>query len=424
MKNPNSRKTSYHPMLLVLFRLKLLDEALLKQIPASTISYWNSIDHTAQFGFAAVEDYMQKHNDIRGVYTSKLVFRFARFVCRLYKGYQSAIDTIQCSRSVLKKAKSELLRQTHYIGQKVSAKFHAKILGLSQSAFHRIKSEVVCAKSKLGRCFRTYTTQLSFKEAALIATAIEENHDHLPKSTIFYQLRNEGQLFCSLTTFYKYSAGLVRSLLVIKPKREPLIARRRFEFIHVDITEIFTEQGKMKVAFVKDNFSRAVLNWAILENGKSVQIRNLFEATFEKYNLKEQTEVVSIVSDQGSENKGELLLWIAQQIIPEVKKLTSGIDIKSNSMSESVHHILKNEFGIKLGIPKDREELNKKLIEFVHHHNHIRLPIVHDGYSCDQILNGALVDKTRFAAQIKEARAKRMESNRSFQCLASAKCQK
>jgi hypothetical protein len=93
-------------------------------------------------------------------------------------------------------------------------------------------------------------------------------------------------------------------------------------------------------------------------------------------------------------------------------------------MSESVHHILKNGFGIKLGIPKDREELHERLIEFEHHHNHIRVPIVHDGYTCNQILHGAVVDKTRFAAQIKEARAKRMESNRSFQCLASVKYQK
>jgi hypothetical protein len=114
----------------------------------------------------------------------------------------------------------------------------------------------------------------------------------------------------------------------------------------------------------------------------------------------------------------------AQQVIPEVKKLTSGIDIKSNSMSESVHHILKNEFGIKLGIPKDRKHLNEKLTEFVHYHNHIRLPIAHDGYSCHQILSGVVVDKKRFVEQAKEAREKRMENNRSFQCLVSMKCQK
>jgi hypothetical protein len=162
MQSSQSRKNSYHPMLLALFRLKLLDEIILKQIPAFTISYWNSIDYTAQFGFGAVEDYIQKHEDIRGVYTSKLIFRFTRFVCRLYKGYQSAMDTIQCSRFVLKKAKTERVRQTAYIVQNITTKFHAKILGLSLSSFHRIKSEVVCARSKLGRCFRVYTTQLSF----------------------------------------------------------------------------------------------------------------------------------------------------------------------------------------------------------------------------------------------------------------------
>jgi hypothetical protein len=327
-------------MLVVLFRLKILDECVLKQIPASTIHYWRSFDHTTQFGFEAVADYMHKHEEIKEVYTSKLIFKFTRFVCGLAKGYQSALNITNCSKSVLKKAKAELVRQTAYIGQKVNCKLHAKLLGLSLSSFHRIKSEVVCAKSKLGRCFLRYTTQLSFQEAQLIATVMERNDEHLPKSTLFFQLRNEGRLFCSLTTFYKYSAGLVRSLLVIKPKREPLLAKRRFEFIHVDITEIFTEQGKLKVAFIKDNFSRAILNWAILENGMSIQIKNLFEATFEKYNLKELTEIVTILSDQGSENKGELLFWIAQQVIPEVKKLTSGIDVKSNSMSESVHHLL------------------------------------------------------------------------------------
>jgi hypothetical protein len=99
-----------------------------------------------------------------------------------------------------------------------------------------------------------------------------------------------------------------------------------------------------------------------------------------------------------------LLAQSAQQVIPEVKKLTSGIDIKSNSMSESVHHILKNEFGIKLGIPKNREQLNEKLTEFVDYHNYVRLPIVHDGYSCHQILSGVVVDKKRFVEQAKEAR--------------------
>jgi hypothetical protein len=40
-------------------------------------------------------------------------------------------------------------------------------------------------------------------------------------------------------------------------------------------------------------------------------------------------------------------------------------------MSESVHHLLENEFGWKLGIPKEIKELIEKLIEFVYYHNHI-----------------------------------------------------
>jgi hypothetical protein len=105
MQSAQSRKTSYHPILMVLFGLNILNLTILSQVPESTIKYWHSIDHTTQFGFDAVEAYMQKHEVIKGVYMSKIVFRFTRFVCSLYKGYQSAIDAINCSKSVLKKAK-------------------------------------------------------------------------------------------------------------------------------------------------------------------------------------------------------------------------------------------------------------------------------------------------------------------------------
>jgi hypothetical protein len=48
----------------------------------------------------------------------------------------------------------------------------------------------------------------------------------------------------------------------------------------------------------------------------------------------------------------------------------------------------------------------------------------HVGYTCWEVLHGAIPDKKRFAAKMHEARAIRMEENRSFKCIAKIGCEK
>jgi len=79
-----------------------------------------------------------------------------------------------------------------------------------------------------------------------------------------------------------------------------------FEYLHIDTTFIMTELGKRRVAFVKDNCAKAILHVAILPNGKSEFIRDLLNTAFEKFNLHNHPEPIYIVSDDGSENKGDV----------------------------------------------------------------------------------------------------------------------
>ncbi|MGL5888897.1 MAG: hypothetical protein ACRC3B_03380 [Bacteroidia bacterium] len=142
------------------------------------------------------------------------------------------------------------------------------------------------------------------------------------------------------------------------------------------------------------------------------------------YKIGECVKHVSIVSDGGSENKGELLVWIAQQLVPEVRKLTAGIDVRSNSMSESIHHTLKNEYRERFGMPRDEVDLIERLNKFVHYMNHEKLPIAHYGLTCWEVLNGERPDKKRFAVQMADARVIRLEENRSVSCLKGFGCGK
>ena len=159
-------------------------------------------------------------------------------------------------------------------------------------------------------------------------------------------------------------------------------------------------------------------------HGLRYLIRDLFTQTFAAYKIGECVKHVSIVSDGGSENKGELLVWIAQQLVPEVHKLTAGIEVRSNSMSESIHHTLKNEYRHKFGVPLDEADLIERLSKFVHYMNHEKLPIAHYGLTCWEVLHGAKPDQKRFAAQMANAREVRIEENRSIACLKGIGCGK
>jgi hypothetical protein len=49
-------KQSYHPLLQFMYYAGCLDDEIIKQIPATTIQYWKSKDHTQMHGYEWVKD--------------------------------------------------------------------------------------------------------------------------------------------------------------------------------------------------------------------------------------------------------------------------------------------------------------------------------------------------------------------------------
>ena len=412
------RKRSYHPFLLVLFHLNILDKEVIRQIPYSTISHWNNRDHTDYFGYEFAQEYMNNHKDIRAVFTSKQLYRFVRFACRLHDAYTRLLEMKTKAELKLHEIHRSIVEATDQLSRTVPRKVAARLMNISYQSYYRFRNNLKCSKSKINRCFRSLPQQLSLREIQVIdkAMSLPENFGKT-KTTIYHALRNAGKLLCSLSTFYCYTHDYVLPSAKRKTVREKLRAERLFQYLHVDITELICADGRKYVAFVKDNFSKAILGHRILEKRSSSNIRSLFEEIFEKYNLSVHPERISIVSDGGSENKGELLRWMAE-FVPEVKKLTSGIDVRSNAMSESVHHILKNEF-LRGKIPEDPVTT---LIRFVNYHNNERYPVEHFGYTCNEVLQGAKPDPKRFAKQQAEARQIRKIENQTFSCLKGIGC--
>lgn len=231
---------------------------------------------------------------------------------------------------------------------------------------------------------------------------------------------NHYLIACCLSTFYQYAnaLGYKKPKYSNIPRKKGLKAAKVFEWLHVDITYVPTlHDGMQKVAFIKDNFSKAILHYGSTD-GKagSIFIRDLFQITFQKYDLFNCKNDIHILSDKGSENRGFLTDWVDSiQAPPAVQKITAQTDgfPFSNSMSESTHSIYKTEFLRKKVSPNKLEHL-KSLDRFVVYYNQERFPVDHFGYTPIEVLNGNIPNKDRFKEQISAARMERIRVNQQF----------
>jgi transposase InsO family protein len=195
-------------------------------------------------------------------------------------------------------------------------------------------------------------------------------------------------------------------------------ASRVFEWLHVDITLVQTvNDGVQRVAFVKDNYSKAILGYTSTDGSAGSQfISTLFEEAFQQYDLPNAAEAINILSDGGSENKGSLLEWINQlEAPPVVRKITANTPEFefSNSMAESTHSIFKTEF-MRRKHSVDKPQHLKDLERFVHYYNHQRFPCEHLGYTPMEVLEGTRPNRHLFSEQIAEARKYRVLKNQVF----------
>ncbi|MDQ3110869.1 MAG: hypothetical protein M3R17_13330, partial [Bacteroidota bacterium] len=153
-------KRSYHPFLIVLFHLELLDKNILRQIPYSTRKYWNGIAQEKQFGYPEVSDYLDAQRDIRSVFTSKKLFSFMRFSCRMYDGYNRIIHNLQEVKNAKSNIRKIIVESVAHLSQTIKVSLAARIMNISTQKYYRWKSQTECKLSKIRKCFRSVTHQL------------------------------------------------------------------------------------------------------------------------------------------------------------------------------------------------------------------------------------------------------------------------
>lgn len=418
-------KRHYHPLIIVLYKSNMLSKQQIDNIPRSTLNYWKNMDLSDLFGCDWANEYVRQFEDIKTVFSKKYRFRAVRFMCKMSDSYDEILQNISSKKKLLKKHADlflnqvdEIVKQTNYTKANVCS-----LLGISHQWYNRQKSKIKCKISPINKCYRQIPNQLTVDEVKQIEEIVlKPENQRYNLTTLYYRSMKSSLIAFSKSTFGKY-AKIYRTFR--KPRfkaksKDGFRASKAFEWLHVDVTYVPTlNSGVQKLAFVKDNFSKAILHYKTTScKADSIFIRDLFQETFEKYDLFNATNPINILSDGGSENKGAFLTWIQNiQAPPVVVKITAKTDEfpYSNSMSESTHSIFKSEF-LQKQTCFNQESYLKSVEEFIEYYNNERYPGDHHGLTALEVLNGEIPTKNRFSEQIKEGRKIRLEANKKFKC--------
>lgn len=417
-------KNRYHPMYFLMFQSNMLTPEQVKSIPRTTRNNWNNFSHENYFGYEEAKDYIADFDYIKEVLTNKHLKQGVKLVCTMSSGYRKIVNKIEKSKKLLREHSEDITFSIERIAKQGNVKITdaCKLFGVSKNWFYRHRKKAICSNSKINKCFHQYPNQLTFKEVSKIENIVS-NIKNLgkTKTTLYFDAMRKKLIVCGLSTFFKYADMLGYTKIQKKKANNPppgFRATKTFQWLHVDVTHVQTQNdGIQYVAFVKDNYSKALLGYKSTDKKpKSGFIRELFQEVFENHQLLKKTNSIHILSDGGSENKGDLLHWINQiKAPPTVKKLTARTDEfpYSNSMAESTHSIYKTEF-LKGKHSIDKKQHLKDLETFFSYYNEERYPFEFYGLTPKEVLNGEKPDKSKFKKQIKQAQKKRLEENRKF----------
>jgi transposase InsO family protein len=430
--NPLFHKKIYHPLIIILYINGMLDTNQLQAIPKTTKHNWNKFKHEDYYGYEWVVNYIDQLDDIKAVFQSRYTKKVIRFMLIVRNAYYNMLKEFMYNKNLLKLNSNYMIESIDCMSSitKLNIKRICKFYGISKDWYYSHKKRLICKTSPIKLCYRQQPNQLTRNEVMNIERVVYDTKNYgKTKTTLYYQALRDQLFYCAKSTFCKYASALgyknpIRFKAVM---RMGIRAFRVFEWLHIDITYVATlNDGIQKVAFVKDNYSKAILHYGSTSaKAGSAFIKTIFQDTFNKFRLFETVHSINILSDGGPENKGEFLSWIKHiKAPPIVNKITARTNEFpfSNNMSESTHRIFKTEF-LKGNLSVNRKTHLEDLERFVFYYNYERFPTELYGLSPMEVVEGKIPDRHYFKQHIEHARKDRIRVNQAHNnCISSIGC--
>jgi putative transposase len=414
-------KTVYSTNTKLKYIFGILDTEIIKLIPASTRSYWkHKLDPARIFGvdhkfddkevkdIAAFAKRLKKHT------LSRAMFQIEKAVTNIFQ------DLNTKSKSTLKQYKEEIVNLVDNVKDTIGFERTLKLFDITANRYYSWKNNLNCTTSPFSRCRKLYYNQLSIDEVDVIKEYLSNReYQFWYLCSVYWKMMHDGAAFMCKATFYKYAKalGFTESRKRIKKIKyhKGIRAEKPLQLLHMDLTQFRARDGsRIFISFIVDNYSRAILGWKASLNKTSEFVVSNLQEVITNYKIMELNNLVDLMVDDGSENKGAVDDLLKQPKI-NMKKIIAMIDIMfSNSMVESIIKKMKYQHLFTIPII-DFEHLLAflpKAVEAYNNRNHDKL------FGCTplEVLNGTIPNPYLFADELKLASQSRILSNIGLNC--------
>jgi putative transposase len=290
-------------------------------------------------------------------------------------------------------------------------------------AYLKLQGKARCIQSPIGLCRIKHPAQLLPKEATIIKTFCEdERYQYWPLSSVYYEIIRSQKAHFHISTFYKYVAAM--NLKRRKPAHRRkhhhigIRAEAPLQIIHADVTELRLHNNrKVYIYAIVDNCSRSILHLQAHEEKKALFMFNGLKAMYEEYLQLTGLTNCTLMTDDGSENYGEVKQLIAESNHPSITHIIAQTDVHfSNSMVEHSHKELKYQWLYHHTI-NSLQQLNQLLAQYLAEANERPRAVLY-GLTPLEVLNGQVPEKHCHTPQLRKATENRKMENKKMKCCA------
>ncbi len=380
----------------------------------NTKYYWNNNGREKIIQALKNDEYVALTNKIQTINES-----ITHVMNELFIMLHKLIDSNNKTKKLFKKSRGQIVHIWELLKPYTSVENLCKWFRISESTYFNWKKRVACKVTYTKECPNIYPNQLRDWERRILEDKYFFNAKYADYtvSDLLGQVMADGKVIIGESLFYEYAALIGETERRKTPRKKKhykgLRATNAKDIIQMDKTKFAIKNTNGAwVNLIIDNRSRAILSFLVCFGSHSKYTLANLKQAIAKHNLLDKP--FWLVVDDGSENKGEIKLFVKQNPNINYKIAQKNIPY-SNSMIEAAIKQLKFRYLTKKEFDSI-EELTLAIANAVEIYNN-RPRKIHLGKTPLQVLNGDEVNLADYAELKEQTRKKRIEENRNFNCL-------
>ena len=331
--------------------LMLFDENFRKQnrhlVPRKTFEYWKThqLKHLQGRDYAPFDP--EAISDLYQIYSNKRIFALAKASAHANARFLEVFEKLdsKLKKSIFSEFKEDITGTFNLISNFVSKDKAYKLLGVNPHFIHYKSDEKICHTSAFGKCLKKHPLQMLSTEIEKIKDFFFSSpYKYWQKSSVYWKLRCENIIHCSLSTFYRVTKKLgITSQRAMKPseKSESLKAEKTLKIIHMDVSRIPINNRYLYLYSIVDNYSSKVLSHAVHDKVNSEYALQVLLNACRKYQLHFDPQTL-LITDGGSEFKKYVNRFLDLPYVNIVKKIAYTDIYASNNKIEAFFSQIKS----------------------------------------------------------------------------------